>query len=91
MSLSPFEIRMELLKMSLGQLTDEHYANRSVIDNNWNLKVELAKQAGTPSPEHQGYPPFPTENEIIKKAEILNNFVSQSQQLLTEKTSKKST
>lgn len=75
--MSPFEIRLELLRMARDMLNEEHYGNRSVIDNNWQQQVELAKQAGQPSPLHPGYPAFPSEEQIIAKATTLNNFVSQ--------------
>ena len=59
-------------------LTDDYYGKREVISNEWSTKVEESKINGTPSPQHPGFPPFPSEEEIIKKAEALNGFVSQT-------------
>ena len=59
-------------------LSDEYYGKREIISNQWSTKVEESKINGTPSPEHPGFPPFPTEEEIVKKAEALNQFVSQN-------------
>ncbi len=59
-------------------LTDDYYGKREVISNEWTTKVEESKINGTPSPQHPGFPPFPSEEEIIKKAEMLNGFVSQT-------------
>ena len=78
MSMTPYEIRLELLKMAKDMLTDEYYGKREVISNEWSTKVEESKINGTPSPTHPGYPLFPSEEEIIKKAEALNGFVSQT-------------
>jgi hypothetical protein len=78
MSMTPYEIRLELLKMAKEMLTDDYYGKREVISNEWSTKVEESKINGTPSPQHPGFPPFPSEEEIIKKAEMLNGFVSQT-------------
>jgi hypothetical protein len=76
--MTPYEIRLELLKMAKEMLTDDYYGKREVISNEWTTKVEESKINGTPSPQHPGFPPFPSEEEIIKKAEMLNGFVSQT-------------
>lgn len=78
MSMTPYEIRLELLKMAKDMLADDYFGKREYISNQWSTKVEESKINGTPSPEHPGYPPFPAEEEIIKKAEALNGFVSQN-------------
>ena len=78
MSMTPYEIRLELLKMAKEMLTDDYYGKREVISNEWTTKVEESKINGTPSPQHPGFPPFPSEEEIIEKAEMLNGFVSQT-------------
>jgi len=77
MSMTPYEIRLELLKMAKEMLSDDYYGKREVISNEWSTKVEEAKINGTPSPSHPGFPSFPSEEEIIRKAEMLNGFVSQ--------------
>ena len=86
--MTPYEIRLELLKMAKDMLTDEYYGKREVISNEWSTKVEESKINGTPSPNHPGFPSFPSEEEIIKKAELLNGFVSQIPQQAEIKTKK---
>jgi hypothetical protein len=76
--MTPYEIRLELLKMAKDMLSDEYYSKKEIISNQWSTKVEESKINGTPSPQHPGFPPFPSEEEIIKKAEMLNGFVSQT-------------
>ena len=90
MSMTPYEIRLELLKMAKDMLTDDYYGKREIISNEWSTKVEESKINGTPSPTHPGYPPFPSEEEIIKKAEALNGFVSQTPAVAEVKVKKQS-
>jgi hypothetical protein len=89
-NLTPFEIRLELLKMAKDMLTEDYYGKREVINNDWQTKIESAKINGGVMPDHPGFPLYPTEAEIILKAQTLNGFVSQIPTTL-EKTSKKST
>jgi len=75
-NMTPFEIRLELLKMAKDMLSEEYYGKREVISNDWSSKVEVAKHAGQPAPDHPGFPAYPLETDIITKAQILNGFVS---------------
>jgi hypothetical protein len=89
--MTPFEIRLELLKMAKDMLTDQYYGQREVVSNSWQTQIETARLKGETPPTHPGFPDFPSETEIIKKATELNNFVSQIPNTPLEKTSKKST
>ena len=89
-NMTPFEIRLELLKMAKDMLEQDYYGNREKISNEYSAKCDSAKINGQPIPDHPGFPAFPCETEIIKKATELNSFVSQIP-LTQEKTSKKST
>lgn len=89
-NLTPFEIRLELLKMAQTMLEQDYYGKREQISNDWQVKVENARHAGAAPPEHPGFPAYPTEAEVIAKATTLNGFVSQIP-LHQEKTGKKST
>lgn len=87
-NMTPFEIRLELLKMAKDMLADEYYGKREQISNDWATKVESAKLNGGTVPDHPGFPSYPSENDIIAKAQTLNGFVSN---ITVDKTSKKST
>lgn len=88
-NLTPFEIRLELLKMAKELLLEEYNSSKDRLTNEWHVKVESAKLNGQVIPDHPVYPTYPTENEIITKAQSLNGFVSN---ITPEKTnSKKST
>jgi len=88
-NLTPFEIRLELLKMAKDMLTEDYYGRREQLSHDWQMKVESAKLSGQQIPDHPIFPIYPTENDIITKAQALNGFVSN---ITSEKTqSKKST
>lgn len=78
MSMTPYEIRLELLKMAKDMLTDDYHTKRDALNQQWHSQVDAAKIAGTTSPDFPALPAFPTEEEIVKKAEALNQFVSQT-------------
>ena len=76
MSMTPFEIRLELLKMARDMLFDDYHAQSNRIQSNWHVVVETAKAKGETPPEHPGLPQIPSEVDIITKAQTLNGFVS---------------
>ena len=91
-NMTPFEIRLELLKMAKDMLSDEYYGKREQISNDWQVKVESAKLNGGAIPDHPGFPAYPNEQEIIAKAQQLNGFVSNiSPPIENKATIKKST
>ena len=88
-NMTPFEIRLELLKMAKDMLEQDYYAKREQVSNEYASKCDVAKIHGTEIPAHPGFAPYPGEAEIIAKAATLNGFVSQIPNT-QEKTSKKS-
>ena len=89
-NMTPFEIRLELLRMAKDMLEQDYYAQREKVSNEYAVKCDIAKIHGQAVPEHPGFLAYPSEADIIKKATELNGFVSQIPTTL-EKTSKKST
>jgi hypothetical protein len=85
-NLTPFEIRLELLKMAKDMLSEEYQGKRESVSNEWHSQVEVAKLNGGIVPNHPGFPPYPTEQDVVKKAQELNGFVSN----IDTKVSKKS-
>jgi len=90
-NMTPFEIRLELLKMAKDMLVEDYYGKRDQVSSEWNLKADIAKIHGTEIPAHPGFPAYPTEADVVKKATELNGFVSQIPNTNLEKTGKKST
>lgn len=89
-NMTPFEIRLELLKMARDMLNDDYYGKREQISNQWQVEIDTAKLKGEDPPKHPGFPPFPSESEVINKAKTLNDFVSNIT-VDTKTTTKKST
>ena len=75
-NMTPFEIRLELLKMAKELLAEEYYGKKDMIQQDWAIKVEAAKIKGESVPDHPSLPAYPTENDIVNKAASLNGFVS---------------
>lgn len=89
-NMTPFEIRLELLKMAKDMLVEEYYGKKEQVSQDWHVKVEAARHNGSVPPEHPAMPNYPTEADVVAKATQLNGFVSQIP-TTQEKTSKKST
>ena len=85
-NLTPFEIRLELLKMAKDLLLEDYNSNKERLVNEWQVKVESAKLNGQAIPDHPDFPTYPSETEIIAKAQALNGFVSN---ITAEKTQSK--
>ena len=75
-NMTPFEIRLDLLKMARDMLYDEYNAQRDRIQSEWHVQCESAKAKGETPPLHPALPQTPSETEIISKAQTLNCFVS---------------
>ena len=76
-NMTPFEIRLELLKMAKDMLAEEYYGKKEQVTQDWQVKVENARHAGAVPPDHPSLPNYPTEADIVAKATALNSFVSQ--------------
>jgi hypothetical protein len=87
-NLTPFEIRLELLKMAKDLLLEDYVSSKERLINEWQVKVESAKLNGQAIPDHPAFPTYPSETEIINKAQALNGFVSN---ITAEKTQSKKT
>lgn len=85
-NLTPFEIRLELLKMAKELLLEDYQSSKERLVNEWQVKVESAKLNGQAIPDHPAFPTYPSENDIINKAQALNGFVSN---ITAEKTQSK--
>jgi hypothetical protein len=72
--------------MAKDMLSEEYHGKRESVSNEWHSQVEVAKLNGGIVPNHPGFPPYPTEQDVVKKAQELNGFVSN----IDTKVSKKS-
>jgi len=84
MSTNGYEIRLELLKMAKDMLEQDWHAERAMAQTKWEQEVDLAKIKAHAKdsliesiPVAPSFKPFPTEEEVIKKAKLLNEFIAQ--------------
>lgn len=76
--MSPFEIRLDLLKMAENNLVQKYHMEKDAIQQNWLADCENMRAKGEDTRPCPELPNFPTEIEIIAKAKVLNQFVSNS-------------
>lgn len=73
---TPYEIRLEVLKMAQDVEMQHYHANRERIQNNWQVQVDTARVQNETPPECPAFPDFPTEQAIVKKAEFLSEYIN---------------
>lgn len=74
MSMTPFELRLELLKMSNEMFTEAFYFKKEQMLNQWNIQVEEDRKHGRELTSYPEFPAYPSEDEIIARAEKLYCF-----------------
>ena len=80
MSKTPYELRYDLLAMAQTIITENLMNERIRLENDWNVKRDLAMEAASRGVQST-VPPFPDVasldvNQVIEMAKTLNNFVS---------------
>ena len=73
MSKTPYEIRLEILKLANEVLTTPIHQRRDALIQEFHAKFGSDKHSAFPS-----LPDFPTTDTVIAEAEKLNKFVSQA-------------
>lgn len=76
MGKTPYEIRLEVLKMAQDAEMQHYYANRERLMANWEAAVETARLKSETPPEMPDLPQFPSEETIVKKAQFLGEFIN---------------
>ena len=74
---NPYMLRLELLKMAQQALDNEYFQKVDMIRTDWNNQVQLAHEGHKPVPNTPDLPPIYTMEQIVEKAKVLNDFVSQ--------------
>ena len=74
MSTNGYTIRLDLLKMAKEMLEQDWHAHREAVMTDYHTK---ASRDETFIPTIPTFKAFPTEEEIIKKAKVLNEFINQ--------------
>ena len=66
--MTPYELRFEVFKQAYNMLNDQFNVEYDTA-REWNEKVNRIDLE---------YPQFPTLNQVLEQAEIINDFVSSS-------------
>jgi hypothetical protein len=74
--MTAFEIRLKLLEIARDLLIEKYNQGNEIDRINWQRKVNDAERTGDTPPAYERFAEFPTEEDIIKKAKMLNQFVS---------------
>jgi len=74
--MTPFEIRLELVKLARDMLNDEYHSKRGFVEIGWNNQVQSAMQNQKALPDTPEFPQYFTEEDVIVKASRLNEFIS---------------
>ena len=82
MSKTPYEIRLEVLKMAQEAEMQNFYANREALMNNWQVEVETARNHNKIPPAMPTMPEFPTQEAVVSKAQFLGEFINNSDKKL---------
>ena len=75
MSKTPYEIRLELLKMANEILVTPIHQTRVALSDEYHSKLNDANRATLPYPT---MPEFPSSTDIVVKAEELKKFIDQA-------------
>ena len=75
MSKTPYEVRLELLKMANEILQTPIYQKRDALLQEYHSKITDANRETLPFPT---LPDFPSSTDIVSKAEELKKFVDQA-------------
>lgn len=75
MSKTPYEIRLELLKLANEILSTPVFQKRQALSDEYHSKLSDENRHSIPFPT---LPEFPTTETIISEAERLNKFISQN-------------
>ena len=67
MTMTPYELRFEIFKQAYNMLNDQ-----------FNIEVDTARywNANSANTVKMDYPEFPTLKDVLKQAEMINDFVS---------------
>ena len=81
--MSPYQIRLELLKLAKDNLTNSWFAKKESVDKNFDNTVKFVQDqnisfpnSATQYPKYPELEPFPSEDDIVAKAIRMNDFIS---------------
>lgn len=74
--MTPYEIRLELVKLAKEMLSEDFYSRRSAVERDWDARCSRAMSDKTELPPQPQFPEYFAEKDVIEKAISLNEFIS---------------
>jgi hypothetical protein len=74
MSKSPYEIRLDLLRLAKESLFEPYFQERSVLEQQWHAARDSNPNAPFPT-----MPAAPKTEDVIAEAKKLNEFISNAE------------
>jgi len=74
--MTPFEVRLEVLKMARDLAMEKHMNQKQKIEATYWQSVEHNQKNDLAPPVFPDFPDVPTEDDIIKRAKGLVEFVN---------------
>ena len=71
-----YNIRLELLKMAQDTLATEYHTKCDIVRTNWSNAESIAMNNNSTTPPAPTLPSIYTMEDIVAKAKILNDFIS---------------
>lgn len=69
------QTRLTILKMAQEMLHNEYVDRKAQAHNDWVVMAEAVWRTQRTRLPYPGFPPYPTENDVVSKAEVLFGFL----------------
>jgi len=76
MNMTPYEVRLELVKLAKEMLSEDFHTKTSIIQNKWQNEVAISNNRNENPPALPLMPEYFTEYDVVQKALRLNDFIS---------------
>jgi hypothetical protein len=76
MSKTPYEIRLEILKMAQEFEMHRYHGDRETIISDWMAQIDYARSLNKAPPEVPTMPDFPKQEKLVETAKFLSEFVN---------------
>jgi hypothetical protein len=76
MNMTPYEVRLELVKLAKEMLSEDFHTKTSIIQNKWQNEVAISNNRNENPPPLPKMPEYFTEYDVVQKALRLNDFIS---------------
>lgn len=76
MNKTPYEIRLEVLKMAQDAELQKYYDQKERVMEVWRTEVASANLRNAAPPAVPELPEFPTQESVVSKAQFLGEYIN---------------